>query len=538
MARSVSAGIPRIIHQTWRSKDFPVEKGDPASWETLNPDWRYMFWSDEDLRLFMATEFPELLPMFDGYTRPVQRADLARYCLLKRHGGVYADIDTICMASLDPLAGDNRVVLCEEPRVHHSGARYRGLQSMWFNGTMASPPGHPFWDRVIDLCTLMYPRRDFDILETTGPLILSAAVEQWEDREALSLNSSHLFAGLTKLGADGSDPRFGDYSETVLSVHCWQGSYYKKTSPSFYTRKLAQLRQLRGKLRLDRRLSFRTASRQVEQAILTLPLRRQAGDPFVTVLIPARDAEPFLEDNLQQLLQLDYPRDRLHILYGEGASRDRTAGVIAGIIERHGHEFASIGSVTLSRGAPDIPRDRRWKPRYQRARRAGLAMARNDLLDHALRRTRSDWFLWLDADVIGLPKDLIRSLLAAEAKIVAPDCVIEPDGPSFDLNSWLAVGRPNLIDRTRYLRDGLMMPPVDVWWRRHLHDLRYLDRVPLNGVGGTTLLVHADVHRSGLRFPEIPYADLIETEGFGQLARDLGVTPIGLPKVQVRHHDS
>jgi hypothetical protein len=38
-----------------------------------------------------------------------------------------------------------------------------------------------------------------------------------------------------------------------------------------------------------------------------------------------------------------------------------------------------------------------------------------------------------------------------------------------------------------------------------------------------------------LRFPEIPYRDLLETEGFGALARDLGVIPIGLPRVEVRH---
>ncbi len=497
-----------------------------------------MFWSDEDLHGFMAAEFPQLLPMFDGYSLPVQRADLARYCLLKHFGGVYTDIDTICTAPLEPLAGDPRVVLCEEPRVQHAPARYRGMRSLWFNGTMASPAGHPFWDGVIDLCRLMYPRRDFDVLETTGPLILSAAVEQWPQPQALSLNSSHLFAGVTAKGIDGGDPRWGDHAGTVLSVHCWQGSYIKRYSPSFYHRKLAQLRQLRSKLRWDAQLSFRTARRQVDQAILTLPLRPAVEPPYVTVLIPARNAEPFLEENVRQLLQLDHPRDRLHVLYGEGGSSDRTAAIIAAIIARHGREFASIESVTLARGAPEIPREKRWRPKYQRKRRAGIAMARNDLIEHALAKPFSDWYLWLDADIIGLPRDLIRSLLAAEAKIVAPDCVREPDGPSFNLNTWLAVGTPNLVDRHRWLKHGLAMPPADCWWRRHLHDLRYLDRVPLNGVGGCALLVHSDVHRAGLRFPEIPYADLIETEAFGQLARDLGVTPIGLPKVQVRHHAS
>jgi hypothetical protein len=54
-------------------------------------------------------------------------------------------------------------------------------------------------------------------------------------------------------------------------------------------------------------------------------------------------------------------------------------------------------------------------------------------------------------------------------------------------------------------------------------------------VGGSTLLVHGDVHRAGVGFPEIPYRDLLETEAFGMLARDCGVIPVGLPQVTVIH---
>jgi hypothetical protein len=49
------------------------------------------------------------------------------------------------------------------------------------------------------------------------------------------------------------------------------------------------------------------------------------------------------------------------------------------------------------------------------------------------------------------------------------------------------------------------------------------------------LLVDAALHRGGLRFPELPYDDLIETEAFGRLAKDCGITPIGLPRVEILH---
>lgn len=57
----------------------------------------------------------------------------------------------------------------------------------------------------------------------------------------------------------------------------------------------------------------------------------------------------------------------------------------------------------------------------------------------------------------------------------------------------------------------------------------------MDGVGGATLLVDASLHRGGLRFPELPYKELIETEAFGVLAGDLGIKPVGLPNVEVLH---
>jgi hypothetical protein len=49
------------------------------------------------------------------------------------------------------------------------------------------------------------------------------------------------------------------------------------------------------------------------------------------------------------------------------------------------------------------------------------------------------------------------------------------------------------------------------------------------------LLVHGSVHRAGVIFPDIPYGDLLETEGFGKLASDFGTPPIGLPNVEIVH---
>lgn len=60
--------------------------------------------------------------------------------------------------------------------------------------------------------------------------------------------------------------------------------------------------------------------------------------------------------------------------------------------------------------------------------------------------------------------------------------------------------------------------------------------VNLDGVGGTALLVKADVHRDGAMFPPFPFYHLIETEGFAKMASRLGWRSWGLPNYYVSHH--
>ena len=57
--------------------------------------------------------------------------------------------------------------------------------------------------------------------------------------------------------------------------------------------------------------------------------------------------------------------------------------------------------------------------------------------------------------------------------------------------------------------------------------------IELDGVGGTALLVKAEVHRDGAMFPPFAFYHLIETEGFAKMAKRLGWSSWGLPTYHV-----
>jgi GT2 family glycosyltransferase len=169
----------------------------------------------------------------------------------------------------------------------------------------------------------------------------------------------------------------------------------------------------------------------------------------------------------------------------------------------------------------------RWAPEFQIPRRKILAKARNHLLFRALRE--QEWVLWLDVDVIDYPADLLQMLFAAGRDIVHPHCVLEPGGRTFDLNAWREHGRI------------------------HMDTLRgSTELVRLDSVGGTVLLVRADLHRDGLIFPPFFYGrenaairrphplgpqvmGELETEGLGIMAMDMGHQCWGMPNLEVLH---
>jgi hypothetical protein len=113
-------------------------------------------------------------------------------------------------------------------------------------------------------------------------------------------------------------------------------------------------------------------------------------------------------------------------------------------------------------------------------------------------------------------------------------CLSARTGETFDLNTFVLKPGAERLDWSRWLVDGLLQPPKG-YGRLYLSDLRDRELVEVDGVGGTMLLVRAELHREGLVFPAAPWRGLIETEVLAAMARDMGVASWGLPNLEVFH---
>ena len=48
------------------------------SWLKMNPDFEYWYWTDEDIKKFIAVRYPNFVSHFNKYKDNIQRSDTFR----------------------------------------------------------------------------------------------------------------------------------------------------------------------------------------------------------------------------------------------------------------------------------------------------------------------------------------------------------------------------------------------------------------------------------------------------------------------------
>jgi hypothetical protein len=491
--------IPRIFHQTWKTSAVPpVFAPFQQSWLAHNPDWEYRFWTDESARRFVAEHYPWFLPTYDGYARPIARVDAVRYMWMHRIGGVYVDLDFECLRPIDSILAGRSLVLGEEPAAHGMLDTAVGRRAIACNAFIASAPGHPFWLHLLE--RLVEHRHAASPLDATGPYLLTRVIAEYPYPEQLTIAEADVLYGASKSQAWGAAAGAGVlvHPPGAVAVHHWYGTWWRKGA-------------------LARSDDPDTRGRAASDA------------PRVLIATPVKNARPHLPRYVENLRNLTYPHDRISIAFLESDSDDGSHDYLASRVGPLRGEFRRV-SLTKHDVGYRFRGPRSAVP-IQRTRRSVIAKARNRLLQAAL--CDEEWVLWIDADVVEYPRDIIETLLDTRRSIVVPHCV-RPDGRTFDLNTFQLESGAAERDWSRHIVDGIVQPPRGEG-RLYLEQLTDHPIVPVDGVGGTMLLVQADLHRDGLIFPSYSHRLYIETEGLAMMARDMGVQCWGLPNVRIVH---
>lgn len=177
--------IPTIIHQSWKDTDVPADVYPHAwqqSWKDLHPDWQYILWTDDDNRKLVETRYPEFLKFYDEMDVGIKRADFARFLYMHAFGGVYADLDFICLRELTPVLHGATIVVGQltEDNPHYKIP----------NAFLASVPGDGFW-LTVARDAMAAPDNEQGVERLSGPFRLQWALEKYRPR-GLRLLDPHI----------------------------------------------------------------------------------------------------------------------------------------------------------------------------------------------------------------------------------------------------------------------------------------------------------------------------------------------------------
>ena len=105
-----SQRIPKVIHRIWfGSKPIPDDyQSYWEAWQRQLPDFEFVTWRDEDVLDF------ETSSQIAAVEQMAQKADIARYEILLKHGGIYLDCDIYPYHALEDELLDNELVVCNE----------------------------------------------------------------------------------------------------------------------------------------------------------------------------------------------------------------------------------------------------------------------------------------------------------------------------------------------------------------------------------------------------------------------------------------
>lgn len=160
--------IPKNIFQTYKTSALIEELAlKTRKVKSLNPDYRYCFYDDEECRTFLLWNFPgSVLKAFDDVIPGAYKADLFRYCVLYKMGGFYLDVKCDLQMSYDSILSQvqpSDILLTDESQKFN-------LPGYYWNGFLACEPYHPILKKLIELSVKNIFARSYgrDVLSITG----------------------------------------------------------------------------------------------------------------------------------------------------------------------------------------------------------------------------------------------------------------------------------------------------------------------------------------------------------------------------------
>lgn len=187
--------IPKIIWQTMKTNLVPVFiKSYAYSWIEMNPEYEYRFHDNNDILDFLKNDFPEFLKGYNNLKYGASKADLWRYLVIYKYGGVYADIDCMCInplrewidkdKSFVTALGTNKdicqwLIISEPKNPIFLRAAQKTIRNSQNQNALSSHYGFEYIEKQLIIReTEQLSKFNHPVLALSGPPVLQSAAEE------------------------------------------------------------------------------------------------------------------------------------------------------------------------------------------------------------------------------------------------------------------------------------------------------------------------------------------------------------------------
>jgi len=172
--------IPKKIFQTWKNHDMGTEmKNTVYSITEKNPEYQYKLFDDDECAEYIKNNFDkDVLDAYNNLIPGAFKADLFRYCILYKEGGIYMDckmIDEIPFRNfINPE--DECILVKDSYQAEITEFNIKGI----YNAFMCTIPNNQLLKKAIDKIVfnsinLYYPMNPFVV---TGPSLLGVLLQE------------------------------------------------------------------------------------------------------------------------------------------------------------------------------------------------------------------------------------------------------------------------------------------------------------------------------------------------------------------------
>ena len=190
--------IPLCIYQTWHTTNLPPKMQQAVNMvKAHNPEFQHFLYDDNMCREFIKNNFPEdVLRAYDCLIPGAYKADLWRYCILYKKGGIYLDVRYIPFENFKFLNLTKKEHFVIDLEKFEENPYFYRCESSGecgiYNALMVTLPGNKKLFKALSqiVCNVKNKFYGTNSLEPTGPNLLK---RYFTDYEKLNIELKHDF---------------------------------------------------------------------------------------------------------------------------------------------------------------------------------------------------------------------------------------------------------------------------------------------------------------------------------------------------------